>query len=85
MLIALCRPLAERDMFCDPASTREIASVLTVSEDAVKKHLVRLYNKFRDLRRIRKPPHAALPMPALEYRGDQYDLHQEVMQKSHAD
>ena len=48
-------------MFCDPASTREIASALTVSEDAVKKHLVRLYNEFRDLRRIRKPPRAVCP------------------------
>ena len=46
VLIALCRPLAERDIFCEPATTREIADALTVSEDAVKKHLVRLYDKF---------------------------------------
>ncbi len=46
VLVALCRPLAERDIFCDPASTKEIATALTVSEDAVKKHLVRLYSKF---------------------------------------
>jgi DNA-binding CsgD family transcriptional regulator len=46
VLVALCRPLAERDMFCEPASTKEIAESLTVSEDAVKKHLVRLYEKF---------------------------------------
>jgi predicted component of type VI protein secretion system len=46
VLVALCRPLAERDMFCEPASTKEIADALTVSEDAVKKHLVRLYEKF---------------------------------------
>ena len=46
VLVALCRPLAERDIFCEPASTKEIADALTVSEDAVKKHLVRLYDKF---------------------------------------
>lgn len=46
VLVALCRPLAERDIFCEPASTKEIADELTVSEDAVKKHLVRLYEKF---------------------------------------
>jgi DNA-binding CsgD family transcriptional regulator len=46
VLVALCRPLAERDIFCEPASTKEIADALTVTEDAVKKHLVRLYEKF---------------------------------------
>jgi DNA-binding CsgD family transcriptional regulator len=46
VLVALCRPLAERDIFCEPASTKEIADALIVSEDAVKKHLARLYDKF---------------------------------------
>lgn len=34
------------DTFTEPASIRRIAGVLVVSDDAVKKHLVRLYDKF---------------------------------------
>ena len=46
VLIALCHPLATGDLFCEPASSAEIAAKLMVSEDAVKKHLIRLYRKF---------------------------------------
>jgi DNA-binding CsgD family transcriptional regulator len=49
VLIELCRPLRNGDVFCDPATPREIAAALTVSEDAVKKHLSRLYEKFEIL------------------------------------
>jgi DNA-binding CsgD family transcriptional regulator len=46
VLVELCRPLLGGDLFCEPASPRRIAEVLVVSEDAVKKHLARLYDKF---------------------------------------
>jgi hypothetical protein len=46
VLVALCRPLAEGDLFCEPATASQVAQVLMVSEDAVKKDLVRLYRKF---------------------------------------
>ena len=46
VLVVLCRPLLDRDLFTEPASIREIAGVLVVSEAAVKQHLARLYEKF---------------------------------------
>jgi DNA-binding CsgD family transcriptional regulator len=46
VLIELCRPLLSGDVFTDPATPRRIAETLVVSEDAVKKHLARLYDKF---------------------------------------
>ena len=46
MLVVLCRPLLARDLFTEPASTREIATELVVSEAAVKQHLANLYDKF---------------------------------------
>lgn len=45
-LIALCRPLLAAGAFREPASTREIAAELVVSEAAVKQHLAHLYDKF---------------------------------------
>jgi DNA-binding CsgD family transcriptional regulator len=45
-LIALCRPLLAGGAFREPASTREIAAELVVSEAAVKQHLAHLYDKF---------------------------------------
>ena len=57
VLVALCRPVATRGPFLEPASTKEIADQLFVSEAAVKQHLLRLYEKFRveegDGRRVR--------------------------------
>lgn len=47
VLVALCRPLRQDDAFVAPASAREIASELVVTEAAVKQHLLRLYAKFR--------------------------------------
>lgn len=46
VLVALCRPMFSGDVFREPASTRQIASELVVTEAAVKQHLSRLYDKF---------------------------------------
>jgi hypothetical protein len=46
VLIALCSPMFSGDVFREPASTRQIASELVVTEAAVKQHLSRLYDKF---------------------------------------
>lgn len=46
VLIALCRPLLAADMFTAPASTRQIADTLLISEAAVRQHLAHLYDKF---------------------------------------
>jgi hypothetical protein len=45
-LVALCRPLLAADTFTEPASVREIAAELVVTEAAVKQHLANLYDKF---------------------------------------
>jgi DNA-binding transcriptional ArsR family regulator len=47
VLVALCRPMFSGDVFREPASIRQIASELVVSEAAVKQHLSRLYDKFK--------------------------------------
>jgi DNA-binding CsgD family transcriptional regulator len=46
VLVVLCRPLLARDLFTEPASIKEIAADLVVSEAAVKQHLTNLYGKF---------------------------------------
>jgi predicted component of type VI protein secretion system len=46
VLVALCRPLANGDVFTEPATVREMAAALTVSENAIKLHLTNLANKF---------------------------------------
>jgi DNA-binding CsgD family transcriptional regulator len=46
VLVALCRPLLDRDMFTEPASTRTIAEELVITQAAVKQHLANLYDKF---------------------------------------
>jgi hypothetical protein len=46
VLTVLCRPLLDRDLFTEPATVKEIAAELVVSEAAVKQHLVNLYGKF---------------------------------------
>jgi predicted component of type VI protein secretion system len=58
VLVALFRPALAGEVFSEPASTREIAKALSVSEPAVKQHLLRLYDKFGiyeggDRRRVR--------------------------------
>jgi hypothetical protein len=47
VLTALCRPALHEDAFVAPATAREIADELVVTEAAVKQHLLRLYQKFR--------------------------------------
>jgi hypothetical protein len=46
VLVQLCRPMLGGDPFIEPASSREIAGVLVVTEGAVKQHLLNLYQKF---------------------------------------
>jgi tetratricopeptide (TPR) repeat protein len=46
VLAALCRPLAGADVFAEPASVRQMAETLVVTEAAVKQHLLHLYDKF---------------------------------------
>ena len=46
VLIALFTPITGSEMFTEPASTKQIAQALWVSEAAVKQHLLRLYDKF---------------------------------------
>jgi hypothetical protein len=46
VLVALCRPMFGAQVFSEPASLREIAAELVVSEAAVKQHLLHLYDKF---------------------------------------
>jgi ATP/maltotriose-dependent transcriptional regulator MalT len=47
VLTALCRPVLDESVFTEPASVREIAGELVVTEAAVKQHLLHLYDKFR--------------------------------------
>jgi hypothetical protein len=47
VLISLCRPALSEDAFVSPASPKEVAGDLVVTEAAVKQHLLRLYVKFR--------------------------------------
>ena len=47
LLIALCRPLFGDAAFKQPATTKQLAGQLYVTEAAVKFHLANLYDKFR--------------------------------------
>lgn len=46
VLTALCRPALLQEAFVMPATAKEIATELVVTEAAVKQHLLRLYGKF---------------------------------------
>jgi DNA-binding CsgD family transcriptional regulator len=46
VLLALCSPVLSGDLFTEPASIRQIAQGLFVTDAAVKQHLVNLYDKF---------------------------------------
>ena len=46
VLVVLCRTVLGGAAFTEPASIREIAEALVVTEAAVKQHLLRLYEKF---------------------------------------
>jgi ATP/maltotriose-dependent transcriptional regulator MalT len=45
VLVSLCRPLQGDDVVAQPASVKEIAAELVVTEAAVKQHLLHLYDK----------------------------------------
>jgi FHA domain-containing protein len=47
VIASLCRPALSEDAFATPATAREIAADLVVTEAAVKQHLLRLYTKLR--------------------------------------
>ena len=47
VITALCRPALRQEAFVAPATAREIAEELVVTEAAVKQHLLRLYQKLR--------------------------------------
>lgn len=47
VISSLCRPALSEDAFVAPATAREIAADLVVTEAAVKQHLLRLYTKLR--------------------------------------
>lgn len=47
VLQALCRPALRHEAFVAPATARDVASELVVTEAAVKQHLLRLYQKFK--------------------------------------
>ncbi len=47
VIASLCRPALSEDAFVAPATAREIAADLVVTEAAVKQHLLRLYMKLR--------------------------------------
>ena len=47
VLSSLCRPALQQDAFVAPATAKDIADELVVTEAAVKQHLLRLYQKFR--------------------------------------
>lgn len=47
VITALCQPALSDEAFVAPATAREIAADLVVTEAAVKQHLLRLYQKLR--------------------------------------
>lgn len=47
VVAALCRPALGDDAFVSPATARDIAAELVVTEAAVKQHLLRLYHKLQ--------------------------------------
>jgi predicted component of type VI protein secretion system len=46
VLVSLCKPVLSADLFTEPASIRQIAEDLVVTDAAVKQHLLKLYDKF---------------------------------------
>jgi hypothetical protein len=47
VVAALCKPALSAEAFVSPATARDIAADLVVTEAAVKQHLLRLYQKLR--------------------------------------
>lgn len=46
VLVSLCTPVFSGNMFTEPASIRDMAADLVITEAAVKQHLSNLYEKF---------------------------------------
>lgn len=46
VVVALCRPALDGDVFTEPATVREMAQELVVTDAAIKQHLLHLYDKF---------------------------------------
>jgi pSer/pThr/pTyr-binding forkhead associated (FHA) protein len=46
VLVALCRPVLSGAIFPEPASVKQIAAELYITDAAVKQHLLNLYDKF---------------------------------------
>jgi predicted ArsR family transcriptional regulator len=55
VLVALCRPLLDDEVFASPASVREIAAALVVTDAAVKQHLLHLCHPRAGRRRVQAP------------------------------
>jgi pSer/pThr/pTyr-binding forkhead associated (FHA) protein len=76
VLVALCQPLRAGDLFTEPASVRQIAAALVVSDAAVKQHLSNLFDKFGivdgERRRVRLA-NAALSSGAVSLGDLQHD------------
>src|SRR3954447_5868671 len=65
VLTSLCRPALSDEAFVPPATAREIATDLVVTEAAVKQHLLRLYQKFRIREGANRRPRLANEVIAL--------------------
>lgn len=76
VLVELCAPLASGDVFTEPATVREMAASLNVTDNAVKLHLANLSDKFGIVgaeRRRSRLANAALDAGAVtlaDLRGD---------------
>ena len=79
VVAALCQPALSDEAFVTPATAREIAADLVVTEAAVKQHLLRLYQKLRIAegpnRRVRLANEVMAlglvrPLPAVEADGN---------------
>jgi pSer/pThr/pTyr-binding forkhead associated (FHA) protein len=79
VVAALCQPALSDEAFVAPATAREIAADLVVTEAAVKQHLLRLYQKLRIAegpnRRVRLANEVMAlglvrPLPAVEARSE---------------
>jgi hypothetical protein len=78
VIASLCKPALSDEAFVTPATAREIAADLVVTEAAVKQHLLRLYTKLKipegPNRRIRLANEViALGLAKPEFRGEQND------------